>query len=37
MKKNQNKSKFEERKSVANQCDYSRSNGKSRSSSLYTL
>lgn len=27
MKKNQNKSKFEERKSVANQCDYSRSNG----------
>lgn len=28
MKKNQNKSKFEERKSVANQCDYSRSNGK---------
>ena len=28
MKKNQNKSKFEERKSVANMCDYSRSNGK---------
>ena len=28
MKKNQNKSKVEERKSVANQCDYSRSNGK---------
>lgn len=28
MKKNQNKSKLEERKSVANQCDYSRSNGK---------
>ena len=28
MKKNQNKSKFEGRKSVANQCDYSRSNGK---------
>ena len=28
MKNNQNKSKFEERKSVANQCDYSRSNGK---------
>ena len=28
MKKNQNKSKFEERKSVANQCDYSRNNGK---------
>ena len=28
MKKNQKKSKVEERKSVANQCDYSRSNGK---------
>ena len=28
MKNNQNKSKVEERKSVANQCDYSRSNGK---------
>ena len=28
MKKNQNKSKVEEHKSVANQCDYSRSNGK---------
>ena len=28
MKKNQNKSKVEERKSVANQCDYSRMNGK---------
>ena len=28
MKNNQNKSKFEERKSVANQCDYSRMNGK---------
>ena len=28
MKKNQKKSKVEERKSVVNQCDYSRSNGK---------
>lgn len=28
MKKNQKKSKFEERKSVANQCDYCRENGK---------
>lgn len=28
MKKNQHKSRFEDRKSVANQCDYSRSNGK---------